>query len=71
MHYVPDEDQPAKLVAELADALPSGSYVFIHHLLDTGDPAAATLRDQMRTGLGRVRFRRLGEVRHSGVARKP
>jgi len=64
MHYVPDENRPAELVAELADALPSGSYVFIHHLLDTGDPAAAKLQDQMRKGLGRVRFRRLGEVRH-------
>ena len=48
--------------AELADALPSGSYVFIHHLLDTGDPAAAELQAQMRKGLGRVRFRTLCEV---------
>ena len=62
MHYVPDDDRPAELVAELADALPSGSYVFIHHLLDTGDPAAAELQAQMRKGLGRVRFRTLGEV---------
>ena len=63
MHYVPDEDRPAELVAELVDALPSGSYVFIHHLLDTGDHAAAELQAQMRKGLGRVRFRTLGEVR--------
>jgi len=52
MHYVPDEDRPAELVAELVDALPPGSYVFIHHLLDTGDPAAAELQAQMRKGLG-------------------
>ena len=63
MHYVPDEDRPAELVAELVDALPSGSYVFIHHLLDTGDPAAAELQAHMLKGLGRVRFRTLGEVR--------
>jgi DNA-binding NarL/FixJ family response regulator len=50
-------------VAELVDALPSGSYVFIHHLLDTGDPAAAVLQEQMLKGLGRVRFRTLPEVR--------
>ena len=63
LHYVPDEDRPAELVAELVDALPSGSYVFIHHLLDTGDDAAAELQAQMRKGLGRVKFRTLGEVR--------
>ena len=63
MHYLLDEDRPAQIVAELVDALPSGSYVFIHHLLDTGDPAAAELQARMRQGLGRVRFRTLGEVR--------
>jgi hypothetical protein len=63
MHYMPDEDRPAELVAELIDALPSGSYVFIHHLLDTGGPAAAQLQAHLSKGLGRVRFRTLGEVR--------
>ncbi len=63
VHYVLDEENPARIVAELVDALPSGSYVFIHHLLDTGDPAAATLQEQMLKGLGRVRFRTLPEVR--------
>jgi hypothetical protein len=62
-HYVLDEENPERLVAELAEALPSGSYVFIHHLLDTGDPAAAELQEQMLKGLGRVRFRTLPEVR--------
>jgi S-adenosyl methyltransferase len=62
-HYVLDEENPGRLVAELAEALPSGSYVFIHHLLDTGDPAAAELQEQMLKGLGRVRFRTLPEVR--------
>jgi S-adenosyl methyltransferase len=63
VHYVLDEDDPERLVAELVDALPSGSYVFIHHLLDTGEPAAAALQEQMLKGLGRVRFRTLAEVR--------
>jgi S-adenosyl methyltransferase len=63
VHYVLDEEGPERLVAELVDALPSGSYVFIHHLLDTGEPAAAALQEQMLKGLGRVRFRTLAEVR--------
>jgi hypothetical protein len=62
-HYVLDEDKPADLVAELVSSLAPGSYVFIHHLLDTGDPASAGLQAQMAKGLGRVRFRTLAEVR--------
>jgi hypothetical protein len=63
VHYVLDSDRPAELVAALIDALPSGSYVFIHHLLDTGDPAAAELQTQMAKGLGRVQFRTMAEVK--------
>jgi hypothetical protein len=63
LHYQLDGDDPGRLVAELVSALPSGSYVFIHHLLDTGDPAAAVLQEQMIKGLGRVKFRTLPEVR--------
>jgi len=63
VHYIVDKERPAELVAELADALPPGSYVFIHHLLDTGDPAAAELQAHMLKGLGRVKFRTLHEVR--------
>lgn len=63
LHYMLDDDEPGKLVAELVSALPSGSYVFIHHLLDTGDPAAAALQEHMLKGLGRVKFRTLPEVR--------
>jgi len=43
LHYQLDDDDPGRLVAELVSALPSGSYVFIHHLLDTGDPSATAL----------------------------
>jgi hypothetical protein len=63
IHYVLDSDGPAEIVGALVDALPSGSYVFIHHLLDTGDPAAAELQATMAKGLGRVQFRTLGQVR--------
>ena len=63
VHYVLDSDHPAELVGALIDALPSGSYVFIHHLLDTGDPDAAELQAQMAKGLGRVQFRTMAQVR--------
>jgi hypothetical protein len=63
LHYVLDEERPADVVATLYEALPSGSYVFIHHLLATEDPAAAVLQEQMRTGLGRAQFRTMDQVR--------
>jgi hypothetical protein len=63
VHYILDSEGPAGIVAALTRALPSGSYVFIHHLLDTGDPAAAGLQAQMLKGLGRAQFRTLAEVR--------
>jgi hypothetical protein len=63
LHYVLDEEHPGDVVATLYDALPSGSYVFIHHLLATQDPAAATLQEQMRAGLGRAQFRTMDQVK--------
>jgi hypothetical protein len=63
VHYVMDSEDPAALVAALVDALPAGSYVFIHHLLDTGDQSAAELQAQMLKGLGRAQFRSLTQVR--------
>jgi hypothetical protein len=63
LHYVLDDEHPAEVVATLYDALPSGSYVFIRHLLIIEDPAAAILQEQMRTGLGRAQFRTMDEVR--------
>ena len=47
----------------LCDALPAGSYVFIHHLLHRGDPASAALEAAMQRGLGRSQFRTLEQVR--------
>jgi S-adenosyl methyltransferase len=45
------------------EALPPGSYVFIHHLLALEDPEAATLQEEMRAGRGRAQFRTMKEVR--------
>jgi hypothetical protein len=63
LHYVLDSEHPADVVATLYRALPSGSYVFIHHLLQLDDPASATLQAQMRSGVGRAQFRTMDEVR--------
>ncbi len=63
LHYVLDEENPAEVTATLYDALPHGSYVFIHHLLDTEDPATATLQEQMRSGVGRAQFRTMAQIR--------
>ena len=62
LHYVLDDENPGDVVATLYRALPSGSYVFIHHLLAIEDPAAAVLQEQMRTGLGRAQFRTMDQV---------
>jgi hypothetical protein len=63
LHYILDEEDPAELVGTLYRALAPGSYVFIHHLLDLTDPAAATLQAQMRDGLGRAQFRTKARIR--------
>jgi S-adenosyl methyltransferase len=63
LHYILDDENPADIVATLYRALPPGSYVFIHHLLELDDPASATLQEQMRKGVGRAQFRTLDQVR--------
>jgi S-adenosyl methyltransferase len=63
LHYILDEEKPGELTAALYRALPSNSYVFIHHLLDTEDPATATLQEQMRAGIGRAQFRTMARIR--------
>jgi S-adenosyl methyltransferase len=62
LHYVLDEENPADIVATLYEALPHGSYVFIHHLLELDDPASATLQAQMKAGVGRAQFRTMDQV---------
>ncbi|MCX4744249.1 SAM-dependent methyltransferase [Kitasatospora sp. NBC_01287] len=63
LHYVLDEEEPARVVRELVAELPSGSYVFIHHLLAAGDDAeAAATEAVLRQGVGRAQFRTIGQV---------
>jgi hypothetical protein len=61
LHQIPDEEKPADLVALLVDALPSGSCVFINHLVHADDSAA--LEAAMRAGLGSIRFRTREQIR--------
>jgi O-methyltransferase involved in polyketide biosynthesis len=62
LHHILDEEQPASLVGALAGAMPPGSYVFIHHLLDAGDPVVADVQDALRQGLGRGEFRTRAQI---------
>ena len=40
LHFVPDEDKPAKIIETLIDALPGGSCLAASHLTTEHDPAA-------------------------------
>jgi SAM-dependent methyltransferase len=63
MHQITDDERPARLTAQLIDALPPGSYVFIHHLLDLDNPAAVHLKHVMARAFGRAQFRTAAQVR--------
>ena len=41
LHFIPDEDKPAEIVATLLDALPPGSYLVASHGTAEHDPSAA------------------------------
>jgi hypothetical protein len=63
VHYILDEEHPAELMETLYRALPTGSYVFIHHLMDSGDPEIANVQAAMHKGLGRGQFRSQAQIR--------
>jgi trans-aconitate methyltransferase len=63
LHQITDDERPAQLTAQLIDALPSGSYVFIHHLLDRDGPGANHLKKLMARAFGRAQFRTFDQVR--------
>jgi S-adenosyl methyltransferase len=63
LHHILDEEHPGELVEALCGPLPSGSYVFIHHLLDSGDPAIADVQAALQRGLGRGQFRTWEQIR--------
>jgi hypothetical protein len=62
VHYILDEEKPAEVLDVLYRALPAGSYVFIHHMLDSDDPDSAMLQAEMQRGLGRAKFRTFAEI---------
>jgi len=63
VHHILDSEHPGRLVETLSRALPPGSYVFIHHLLDSGDPAIADVQAALQKGLGRGQFRTWAQIR--------
>ncbi len=63
MHLMLDEERPAELAEALIRALPPGSYVFIHHLLHSADPAVAEVQVAFQRGLGRGQFRTWAQIR--------
>ncbi len=63
LHYILDGEHPAELLDTLYRALPPGSYVFIHHLLDSGDPTIADVQAAFQAGLGRGQFRTWDQIR--------
>ncbi len=50
LHFVPDSDDPAALVATLRDALPQGSYLILSHATMDGYPERAASADEQRAG---------------------
>lgn len=63
LYHVKDSEDPEKIIGTLVDALPSGSYLFIHHLLDLGDPLSDKLKEFLTRALGDVHFRTTDQVR--------
>lgn len=62
MHFS-DEDEPNRLIAELMEALPGGSYLFITSWPDTGDPAQTALAAGCMRALGNGWIRPVEELR--------
>jgi hypothetical protein len=62
LHHIQDDEQPGALVKTMIEALPPASYVFIHHLLDSPDPAVAEVQAAMQAGMGRGQFRTREQV---------
>lgn len=62
MHHITDDERPRELTAALIDELPPGSYVFIYHLADSGDPSVAAVQAAMHEGMARGQFRSRQEI---------
>jgi hypothetical protein len=65
LHYVLDDEDPYGVVRTLVAALPSGSYVFVHHLITAGpevDADTSAAEAALRQGVGRGQFRSRDQV---------
>lgn len=69
LHHLPDEDDPAAIMAEYIEALPSGSYVVLSHFYHPGeaDPALSELATRLEatflhSPMGTGRFRTHDEI---------
>jgi SAM-dependent methyltransferase len=67
LHYVRDSDSPAEFMAAYRDALPSGSYLALSHLLDPGRAGrdagvVGRLGENLRGAVGFVKCRSRGEI---------
>jgi hypothetical protein len=61
LHLIPDEDNPAEIVATLLDALPSGSYLTASHLTMEHDTGPAGGAEQAMRGGGIILKKRASD----------
>ena len=57
LHMIPDEEQPADIVATLLDALPAGSYVVASHITGEHNDGAAAAEDRFREASLKAQWR--------------
>ena len=67
LHYVRDSDGPAEFMAAYRDALPSGSYLALSHLLSAGRDSrhaevVGRLAENLRGAVGWVKCRSRSEI---------
>jgi hypothetical protein len=64
LHFVPDADNPYRVVRRLADAIPSGSYLVIGHGANDIEPAAAAELSRRYNAMSptKIRMRSRAEV---------
>jgi hypothetical protein len=62
LHFIPDEDQPAQIIATLLGALPPGSYLAASHLTTQHDPAATSAGQQTMREAGMTMQKRDSDV---------
>lgn len=53
-HFIPDSDDPLRIVAQLVGAMPSGGYLVLSHGTGDFDPALQGSAELIRTGRGAV-----------------